>query len=38
MHVSIIPEILCNLMTIGTIIDIYKNNDFKNSINKIRVM
>lgn len=38
MHVSIIPEILCNLMTIGNTIDIYKNNNCKNSINKIRVM
>ena len=38
MDVSINAEILCNLMTIVNNMDIYKDNEFKNSINKIKVI
>ena len=37
-HVSINAEIMCNLMTIVNTMNIYKDNDFKTSINKIRVI
>ncbi len=31
-------EIMCNLMTIVNTINIYKDNEFKQNINNIRVM
>ena len=38
MNVPTNAEILCNLITIVNKMNIYKDNDFKHNINKIRVI